>query len=92
MPQEHTLARTDKLTKLVAAYDQFHEAIALLDDPTASQSTRQRLKPPCIPSLLCIHELLAISAIALGALMSLNNVDFSGCCFFCASLWAEQLN
>jgi hypothetical protein len=35
MPQESTLPRTDKLTKLVAAYDQFHEAIALLDDPTA---------------------------------------------------------
>lgn len=29
------MARTDKLTKLVAVFDQFHEAIARLDDPTA---------------------------------------------------------
>jgi len=37
MPQERTLARTDKLTKLVAVFDQFHEAIARLDDPTAKR-------------------------------------------------------
>jgi hypothetical protein len=35
MPQGRTLARTDKLTKLVAVFDQFHEAIARLDNPTA---------------------------------------------------------
>lgn len=37
MPQERTLARTDKLTKLVAVFDQFHEAIERLDDPTAKR-------------------------------------------------------
>jgi len=31
------LARTDKLTKLVAVFDQFHEVIARLDDPTAKR-------------------------------------------------------
>ncbi|MTW03961.1 hypothetical protein GM668_17920 [Duganella ginsengisoli] len=35
MRQEQILVRTDKLTKLVAVYDQFHEAIAQLDDPAA---------------------------------------------------------
>ena len=29
------MARTDKLTKLVAVFDQFHDAIAPLDDPMA---------------------------------------------------------
>lgn len=37
MPQERTLARIDKLTKLVAVFDQFHEAIARVDDPTAKR-------------------------------------------------------
>lgn len=31
------MARTDKLTKLVAVFDQFHETIARLDDPTATR-------------------------------------------------------
>jgi len=31
------LDRTDKLTKLVAVFDQFYEAIAQLDDPTAKR-------------------------------------------------------
>ncbi|WP_294768803.1 hypothetical protein [uncultured Rhodoferax sp.] len=31
------MARTDKLTKLVAVFDQFHEAIVRLDDPTAKR-------------------------------------------------------
>ena len=31
------MARTDKLTKLVAVFDQFHEAITRLDDPTAKR-------------------------------------------------------
>jgi hypothetical protein len=35
--QEHTLARTDRLTKLVAVFDQFHEAISRLDDPMAKR-------------------------------------------------------
>lgn len=37
MPQERTLARTDNLIKLVAVFDQFHEAITRLDDPTAKR-------------------------------------------------------
>lgn len=31
------MARTDKLTKLVAVFDQFHDAIARLDDPKAQR-------------------------------------------------------
>lgn len=31
------MARVDKLTKLVAVFDQFHQATALLDDPLAKQ-------------------------------------------------------
>ncbi len=31
------MARTDKLTKLVAVFDQFHHAIARLDDPMAKR-------------------------------------------------------
>ena len=31
------MARSDKLTKLVAVFDQFHSAIAQLDDPTAKR-------------------------------------------------------
>lgn len=37
MPQNPTVARTDKLTRLVAAFDQFHNVIAQLDDPTANR-------------------------------------------------------
>lgn len=37
MPQERTVARTDKLTKLIAVFDQFHQAIARLDDPKAQR-------------------------------------------------------
>jgi hypothetical protein len=37
MPQERTVARADKLTKLVAVFDQFHEAIAPLDEPMAKR-------------------------------------------------------
>ena len=37
MPQERTLARTDKLAKLVAVFDEFHEAIARLEDPMAKR-------------------------------------------------------
>lgn len=37
MPQGRKLARTDKLTKLIAVFDQFHGAIARLDDPTAKR-------------------------------------------------------
>ena len=33
------MARTDKLTKLVAVFDQFHEAIARFDDSTAKRLT-----------------------------------------------------
>lgn len=33
--EEHELARTDKLTKLIAVFDLFFDAIARLDDPTA---------------------------------------------------------
>ncbi len=31
------MARTDKLSKLVAVFDQFHDAIARLDDPNAKR-------------------------------------------------------
>ena len=37
MPQQRTVARADKLTKLVAVFDQFHHAIARLDDPMAKR-------------------------------------------------------
>jgi hypothetical protein len=35
MPLERNVARSDKLGKLVAIFDQFHDAIARLDDPMA---------------------------------------------------------
>jgi hypothetical protein len=35
MPQERNMVRADKLTKLVAVFDEFHNLIAQLDDPTA---------------------------------------------------------
>jgi hypothetical protein len=31
------MERSDKLTKLIAVFDQFHDAIARLDDPTAKR-------------------------------------------------------
>lgn len=34
--EEHALARTDKLTKLIAVFDLFFDAIARFDDPTAN--------------------------------------------------------
>lgn len=37
MPQKATVARTDKLAKLVAVFDHFHRLIAPLDDPTAKR-------------------------------------------------------
>src|SRR5687768_5649839 len=37
MPHGSIVARVDKLTKLVALFDQFHGAIAPLDDPLAKQ-------------------------------------------------------
>jgi hypothetical protein len=37
MPQERTVARSDKLGKLVAVFDQFHDDIARLDDPMAQR-------------------------------------------------------
>ena len=37
MPHDPTVARPDKLTKLVAVFDQFHSVIAQLNDPTAKR-------------------------------------------------------
>ncbi|MBG6079140.1 hypothetical protein IWX58_000827 [Rubrivivax gelatinosus] len=37
MPHDPALARPDKLTKLVAVFDQFHSVIAQLNDPTAKR-------------------------------------------------------
>jgi hypothetical protein len=37
MPDGRTVARVDKLSRLVAVFDQFHKAIAQLDDPLAKQ-------------------------------------------------------
>ena len=57
MPQERTLGRIDKLTKLVAVFDQFHDGIARLDDPTAKRLVEnwarirhQYLQPTGAPS------------------------------------------
>jgi hypothetical protein len=56
MFEERTLARADKLTKLVALFDQFHKTIAQLDDPTAKllvenwDCIRQEyVEPSCAP-------------------------------------------
>jgi hypothetical protein len=37
MPHGDIVARPDKLTKIVAVFDQFHRALALLDDPEAKR-------------------------------------------------------
>lgn len=52
MPHGCKVIRIDKLTKLLAVFDQFHEAITLLDDPLAKQlagnwsSLRERYVSP----------------------------------------------
>jgi len=37
MPLERAVARTDKLTKLIAVCDRFYDAVARLDDPKAKR-------------------------------------------------------
>lgn len=71
MSQEPKVTRLDKLTKLIAVYDQFHTRLALLDDRTAKllaenwARTRQRYIQP---------ESTSRSALATGMVQGLREM------------------